>query len=133
MAYIGQERKAQLAPGILAVCKRHGVKATLSVRHYSTLVITLKSGPINFESDYRRGDRGGFDGGPRSINHHWFREHYTGAALAFLAELLPAMNEGNHDRSDLMTDYHDVGWYLDIRLGKHDRPYLLSAGDAVAA
>ena len=119
---MSQENKAMLAPGILAVCGKHGVKATLSVRHHSTLVITLKSGPVDFAADYVRGDRGGFDG-CGTINHYWFREHYTGRALAFLSELIPALNVGNHDRSDLQSDYHDVGWYTEIRVGSHERPY----------
>ena len=127
MAYMSQERKAAMAPAIQAVCKKYGVKATLSVRHYSTLVITLKSGPVDFAADYQRGERGGFDN-VGSINHHWFREHYAGRALAFLSELVPALNVGNHDRSDIQSDYHDVGWWLDIRLGSHEKPYRVLRG-----
>jgi len=37
------------------------------------------------------------------------------------------MNEGNHDNSDIMTDYFDVGWYISVRLGKWDKPYVVNA------
>src|SRR5882762_8350985 len=113
MAYMPQENKVKLAPAILAVFKKHGVKATLSVRHHSTLVLTLKSGPVDFAADYARSDRAGFDS-YGSINAHWYREHYTGRSLAFLSELIPALNVGNHDRSEAQSDYFDVGWYTDI-------------------
>lgn len=132
MAFMSQENKAKLAPAILAVCRKHGVKATLSVRHHSTLVITLKSGPVDFAADYVRGDRGGFDS-YGSINGYWYKEHYTRRALAFLSELMPALNVGNHNRSDLQTDYHDVGWYTDIRLGSYEKPYQVICGPVQVA
>jgi hypothetical protein len=29
----------------------------------------------------------------------------------------------NHDNSDIMTDYFDVGWYLNINVGGWNKPY----------
>ena len=40
-----------------------------------------------------------------------------------LEKALEIMNEGNWDRSDIMTDYFDVGWYTEICLGAWDRPF----------
>lgn len=131
MAYVSQELKQKLAPQIAAVCKKHGIKATLAVRHHSTLVLTMTSGVIDFDADYVKGTRGGFDTGG-SINHYWYKEHYTGKALAFLSELLPAMNDGNHDNSDMSSDYFDVGWYTDIRVGKYDKPYQFTGQQSTA-
>jgi hypothetical protein len=34
---------------------------------------------------------------------------------------------GNHDRSDSMTDYFDVGWYISINVGKWNKPYEMTA------
>ena len=31
------------------------------------------------------------------------------------------MNVGNHDNSDPMTDYFDVGWYISVNLGRWDK------------
>ena len=52
MAYMSQENKASKAPKIAAICKQFGVKATLAVRHHSTLVLNISSGPIDFISNY---------------------------------------------------------------------------------
>lgn len=112
MAYMSQEKKAKLAPAIKAILKKHGMKGSIAVRHHSTLVVNLKSGKIDFGTD-------------RQINPYWYHEHYTGDALAFLSDLIPAMNVGNHDRSDAQTDYFDVGWYIDVNIGKWNKPYVL--------
>ena len=48
-------------------------------------------------------------------------------ALAFLSEVIPAMNVGNFDNSDPMTDYFHVGWYVDVNLGRWDKPYVYTS------
>ena len=48
MAYVSQELKAKLAPSIRAVCKKHGIKASVAVRNHSTLVLNVKQGSIDF-------------------------------------------------------------------------------------
>ena len=113
MAYVSQDRKKALAPAIKAVLKKYGMKGTIAVRHYSTLVVNIKSGKIDF------------GGNNISVNPYWIHEHYEGVAKDFLLELKDAMNEGNHDNSDIMTDYFDVGWYCDINIGKWDKPYVV--------
>ena len=130
MAFMSQQRKKELAPGIKAVLKKYGVKATLAVRHHSTLVVNIRSGEVDFAADRVNDvpgaigrDRGwrGHDG----VNPYWYKEHWTGKALEFLSELMPACNVGNHDRSDPMTDYFDVGWYVDVNIGQYDKHYEL--------
>ena len=127
MAYMSQERKAQLAPAIKAICKKYGIKATIAVRHHSTLVLNIKQGKIDFIGNYnatqRPGDRQAKD--HIDVNPYWYHDHFTDDALAFLSELFPAMNAGNHDRSDIQTDYFDVGWYVDVNIGSWNKPYAL--------
>ena len=121
MAYMSQEHKKQLAPAINAILKKYGVKGTLAVRHHMTLVLNIKSGEIDFFGDYHLDA----DRGYLQINNYWYKDHFKDDTLAFLNELLPAMNVGNHDNSDIMTDYFDVGWYIDINIGKWDKAYIL--------
>ena len=134
MAYVSQERKAQLAPSIKAICKKYGIKATIAVRHHSTLVVNIKQGKIDFIGNYNEVNAARprpahlpFQPATKSIdvNPYWYHEHFSGDALAFLQELIPAMNAGNHDRSDPQTDYFDVGWYIDVNIGRWDKPYAL--------
>ena len=136
MAYMDQRQKAFLAPAIKAVLKKFGMKATLGVRNHSTLVCNISQGPLDVignmyeiamtkpETFYAR------DKAPKplymQVNEHWIGENYSGKCKAFLEELKTAMDTGNHDRSDIQTDYFDVGWYLDINVGKWDKPYQLT-------
>ena len=113
MAYITQEKKKELAPGIKAVCKKHGVSGTLSVHNHSILVLTVRRGKINFPVE---------DRGYMMLNHH-HPEIYEKEVRGFLAEVVEAMNIGNHDNSDIMTDYFDVGWYIEIYVGNWKKPY----------
>ena len=125
MAYVSQELKAKLAPKIKAICKKHGVKASLAVRHHSTLVLNIKSGKIDFYSDF------GIESADRrsgiQVNTYHYNSHFTGKSKKFLSEVIPVMNTGNHDNSDIQTDYFDVGWYVDVNIGKWNQPYTLEA------
>ena len=137
MAYMSQERKSQIAPKVKAVLKKFGIKGSLSVRHHSTLSLTLKSGKIDFignsnrvcGNDHYQVARGfkpntnGYD----SINPYWFHEHYDGDAKAFLTEVMEAMNDGNWDKSDIQSDYFNVGWYVDVNIGKWNANYVVEA------
>ena len=47
----------------------------------------------------------------------------------FYEELIAAMNGAgsafaNYDNSDIQTDYFDIGWYVDINVGKWDKPFV---------
>ena len=122
MAYMNQEKKKELAPKIKQALKKHNMKGTLSVDNYSTLRLTLQSGSIDFKYT-------GQDGRTiRNINEYWYQDHFKDnpEALAFLSEVIPAMNNGNHDNSDIMTDYFDVGWYVSVNLARWDKPYVMS-------
>jgi len=133
MAFMNQEKKAALAPAIKAALKKYGIKGSLAVNNYSTLVLNIKSGPIDFIQNYNEtvGQQpGGFrNGSPAEscihVNRYWFREHFSGKAKNFLTEVIEAMMKGNHDRSDSQTDYFDVGWYVDVNIGKWNKPYVL--------
>lgn len=114
MAYMSQDRKASLAPAIKAILKRYGVKGSLSVSNHSGLTLTLSEGKIDFGTDHHQ------------VNTYHIGNHWDGVARKFLTEVVAAMNVGNHDRSDISTDYFDVGWYVYVNVGKWNKPYKLS-------
>lgn len=114
MAWMNQEKKKALMPGIKKVLKKFGIKGTVKIRHHSTLVVTLREGAIDF------GDK-------PQVNVYWIDDQWKGEAKQFLLELYKAMNAceeyQNHDRSNAMVDYFDVGWYCDISIGEWKKPY----------
>lgn len=135
MAYVSQELKSKLSPAIKAVCKKYGIRASIAVRNHMTLCLNVKSGSIDFignsnrvcGNDFYQVARGfkpntsGYD----QVNPYHFQNHYDGDAQAFLTEVLAIMNDGNWDKSDIQTDYFNVGWYVDVNIGKWDKPYIV--------
>ena len=139
MAYMNQEKKSRIAPVVKSILKKYGVKGSLSVRNHSTLVLNIKSGPIDFIENYIQTDKDKSYSKYMSedqiayirknkiidVNPYWYHEHFSGKAKTFLKEILHAMNDGNHDNSDIQTDYFDVGWYVDVNIGNWNKPYEL--------
>ena len=118
MAYVSQENKAELAPAIKKVLNKYGMKGSISIRHHSTLVVTLQSGAIQFEHSH--GD------GYTQVNVYHIDSHYEGHAKSFLLELLAAMKGPNYfNNDDAMTDYFHRSHYTDINIGKWNKPYFL--------
>ena len=125
MAYVSKQDKAELAPKIKLVLKKYDMKGSISVRHHSSLVVTLQSGAIDF-GDYSHGN------GYIQVNTYWIDDHYTGIAKAFLTELLVAMKGPNYfNDDDAMTDYFSRSHYTDINVGKWDKPYVLVKGSKI--
>jgi hypothetical protein len=82
MAYVSQDDKKKLAPVIKAVLKKYKVKASIAVRHHSTLVVNIKEGAVPFKpSDHYQ------------VNEYHYENHYADnpTLVSFLSELLSAM------------------------------------------
>lgn len=135
MAYVSQELKSKLAPSIKAICKKYRIKASLAVGNHSTLVLNVKQGPIDFVGnlnevcgkDFYQVAKGFHPVTTQclDINPYHYKSHFSGRALKFLTEIMGAMNIGNWDKSDVQTDYFNVGWYVDVNIGKRNKPYAL--------
>ena len=142
MAYVSQDRKKALAPEIRKVLKKYGMKGTIAVRNHSTLEVNISKGKLDVIGNLLPN---------LSPDHFWNQEqivpdhiqvntyhverNYTGEVLSFLTELVDAMNgkgsdDENYDKSDSMTDYFCVGWYIDINVGRYNKPYVLEGAPA---
>ena len=136
MAYMNQERKQKITKMLKPILDKYKVKGSLSVRNHSTIVLTLKSGAIDFignsnrvcGNDFYQVQRGfkpttsGYD----QVNPYWFQDHYDGDAKAFLTEAFKALKSADwYDESDAMIDYFNIAYYVDVNIGKWDKPYIL--------
>ena len=133
MAYVSPEMKAKIAPVIKALCAKYGVKGTLAVRHNSTLVLNIRQGDIDFIGNVNAvaKTRPGHDTNfvardYLSVNVYHVENNYTGRAKEFLLRAVAALKgEDYFDHSDMMTDYFHCSHYVDINVGKFDKPYAL--------
>lgn len=138
MAYMNQERKSRIATSLKPILAKYGVKGSLSVRNHSTIVLTLKSGKIDFVENFIQTDSDKSYAKHMSpdqivhlrknqfldVNPYWFHEHFSGRAKAFLTEAFNALKSADwYDESDAMTDYFNTAYYVDINVGKWNRPY----------
>jgi hypothetical protein len=115
MAYVSQEKKAKIAVALKPVLKKYEMKGTLSVRNHSSIVLTLKSGKIDF----------GYDNG--LVNPYWFHEHYEGVAKKFLTEAFAALKSADwYDNTRAEIDYFDTAYYTDVNIGKYNKPYTVT-------
>ena len=137
MAYMNSEKKAKIASRIKPILKKYGVKGTLSVRNHSAIVLTLKSGKIDFISNSNRvcgashwQVHKGFrpnTSGYADVNVYWFQDHYDGKAKAFLTEALAALKCADwYDRTNAQIDYFDTAYYVDINIGKWNKHYVVT-------
>ena len=141
MAYVSQDMKKALAPAIKNVLKQYGMKGTIGVNNHSSLVVNIKEGVLdligianakNQEIAERRNMpyyecNGYFQANP-------YHSDQSGEASAFFEDLVAAMkgaftNNGPkwYDNSDAMIDYFDTAYYLDINVGKWNKPYVCTA------
>lgn len=143
MAHMNQEKKNAIAPQIKAVLKKYRTKGTVAVRNYSTLVVNIKSSDLDLVGAADRWNayiaqrrsyvqryavEDNFDVNPyHEVSN--MREIGEDEIADFYEELIAAMNGvgtafANYDNSDIQTDYFDIGWYVDINVGKWDRPFV---------
>lgn len=133
MAYMNQERKKVLAVELKKAMAGYGLKYTLRVHHDSTIIMNITEGPFDFfknandilmpklsEAQLMR--RGPVEKSMQ-VNVYWIDEHFSGACKDVLLSAKAALMTGNHDRSDVQSDYFNVGWYVSINIGAWDKPY----------
>jgi hypothetical protein len=139
MAYVSQEMKSELAPAIKTLLNKYGLKGSLAVSNHSTLVLNIKSGKIDFIKNHLaateavRSGHLNFDRteesfrGYMQVNTYHTDSQFSGNAKKFLAEVIAAMKGPKFfDHSDAMTDYFHCSHYIDINLGKWNKPYIVT-------
>ena len=139
MAYMDQEKKKRIKAELDRRLKEKGLigkaKVTLSVNRHSSIVATIKKGSIDFISNYN--EIGENDSSRNAnwpfqpakddidVNVYHYEKHFSGEALEFLTEVVEALNLENFDKSDIMSDYFHVGHYVDVKVGRWNKPYIL--------
>ena len=119
MAFISKEDKNTKAVLLRALGKKYGIKLSVARHNYSTIVLNIYSGKIDFMNEYNLKD----DSGYIQVNDYRIDHNFHGVSQEFLLAAHTILNDGNHNNSDIMTDYFDVGFYIYINIGKFNKPY----------
>jgi hypothetical protein len=145
MAYVSKETKAERAPAIKKVLAKYGVKGTISVRNYSSLVVTLQSGELDLIGDANEYNRRYAERTGQSV--FVVKDYYQSSLTRvgpdysvnprvgqFFEELAVAMKGPDwYNNTDIQSDYFDIAYYLDVNIGRWDKPYVYNANDAAVA
>jgi hypothetical protein len=132
MAYMSQERKKVIAAELKKVIPKDW-KYSLGVDNHSSLVLNIWSAPVDLVGMWNAKAKARQDHEhpewkfePQKsvqLNHYYLENVFEGEVLDIFQKIKKEMHRGNHDNSDIMTDYHDVGWYVNMNLGKWDKPF----------
>lgn len=118
MAYMTTENVKRIRTELKE--KYPNIKFSVRNEDHLAVGIAIMASDIDF-SDVLEGR------GHTSINHYWIDRNYPTHAELFKG-IISIANKGNHDNSDLQSDYHDVGWYVHFAIGKWDKAYVRTEG-----
>ena len=111
MAYMSKEHVKTIRENLKK--KFPEFKFSVSNENYTGVNVAIMSSPYDFETEYK------------AIHWRWLEK---GSHSEKLKEIFDVINEGNHDNSDSMTDYFDVGFYVHFSIGKWNKPYQIKKG-----
>lgn len=123
MAYMNQEKKAKIAATLKQVMPKDW-KYSLSVRNYSTIVMTIKSAPFDLVGMYNQNTQYKRDYLSLTLPYRLEENFNNSAVVAILKNAFAALNIGNFNNSDSQTDYFHVGHYVDIKIGSYDSAFI---------
>jgi hypothetical protein len=126
MAYMSQEHKARIVTELKKVIPT-GWKYSVAVRHSSTIVLTIASAPVNLIASQKCADEYTKSKMYSDVNNYHLEHHFEGALLETFKKINEALNLDNFDKSDPTTDYFNVGHYVDINIGRWNKPFVVTA------
>lgn len=138
MAYMNQEKKAKIAAALKLVMPKDWKYSLATER--GSIILTIRSAPVDLIAAWNaQGERPFMSDRETKakdyvqVNHYHLAAAFRGDLLATFEAIKGALDTDNHDNSDLQSDYHDVGHYVSIHIGKWDKPFVCTAPAAQAA
>jgi hypothetical protein len=136
MAYVTQEVITKARAALKVLNKEYGVKATLSGKNDSTLYLTIAEGSIDFIGNYcenvkakriQHDTQQVIDWVTKeqniSVNQYYLDSSFSGVALEYLEKAKAIMYVDHWDKSDIQSDYFHCAYYVNINVGRWNKPY----------
>jgi hypothetical protein len=122
MAYVSAETKAKILAGLKEVMPE-GWKYSLSIRDLVEARLLISKAPIDLAAmcNANRTE-------PRDyaeLHPGRIESIFTGDVLETMKKIRAALNVDNHDNTDSMRGYVDVGYYVRIELGRDGSPFVV--------
>lgn len=134
MAHMSQETKAKIAAELKKVMPK-GWKYTLGVNHHSTIVLNIMKAPVdlikiinesNAEHAQMRGEAPYEVKDSVQMNTHYLSKPFKN--YPELEKLFKQIQDTLYgadyfDHSDSMVDYFHCAYYVDVNIGKWNKPF----------
>jgi len=113
MAYMSKDHAATIRANL----KKNfpNFKFSVTIRHHSTICVSILQSPLDFSKDIAESGYSYVQ-----LNEYHLDRYEHSDTLKKIKDII---NEGNHNNSDPMTDYFDVGFYIDMNIGQFEKPY----------
>jgi hypothetical protein len=138
MAYVSQEKKKEIHAALKAVFPKSW-RWSLAVNHGSSLVLNIWSAPVDLlamvnavgQKRAENCNQQHLWSPSRSyaqLNPYYLENQFEGEALKIMVKAKAQMfGHGYFDKSEPMTDYFHCAWYVNMNLGKYDKPFKVVA------
>lgn len=123
MALMTKEHKAQIAEALKTVVPADW-KYSLAIKDHQAVCMTIRSAPIDLPAAAGRAGCEEMQLNPYVNPAETFKDPELAAIFGRIKD---ALNLGNHDHSDTMCDIFDVGHYVELLIGRYDKPFQLAA------
>jgi hypothetical protein len=121
MAYITTEQVKEIRTQLKQAFPR--LKFSVKKINYSKVSVTIKSGDIDFLGALKKENE-------RDYITVWnnYKNQFIGEEVLKSVEKINNIvyGQGWYDNSDSMIDYFDTAYYVDIRIGDYEEPYVLN-------
>lgn len=119
MAYVQKNQTKEVKTALEAKFpKSEGWEFSVTKEHHSTLKVAIMRAPLDL---IERTDEYAVENQYQDFNVYHLSNYRNAEVLLQIKEIA---NAGNFDKSDIMTDYHHVGFYLSISAGKWNKPFV---------
>ena len=123
MAYASKELSKKVREQLKAEFPE--IKFSVRIEHHMALNVTIVKAPYNFMEHRASVQLGGFklreDSNYQSDTAN---ERFPFKHIDVLNRIIDIINCDNYDRSDIMTDYFDVGYYVHFNIGSWNKPFV---------
>ena len=107
MAYISPERTREIKKQLSKEFPLF--KFSVKNDNHTAIRVRIEAGPVKF-----------VDMAHSQLNHY-YPGNYEHSDI--LKKMIAIINQWNYDKSDIMTDYFDVGYYVTLEQGSWNKPY----------
>ena len=94
---------------------RLGWKLSIVRRDYLSLSISIIKAPFELRNDQNNAYE--------QVNQYWIESRENKQSIPPLKKIFEIANKNNYDRSDVQSDYFDIGYYLNISIGHFGKPF----------